>query len=334
MSAHPLLLVLGWLALSPALAAAGTDDRIFSDGFEARPAPIVLYTDIVSGPNSGGENDKGCYLSVFGTNFGSGAPGSHIKVFIGSTEVDNYRRFGPSNGRSDIQQLTVQIGALGHPQSGVALPLKVVVDGVESNADHTFTINPGKIIFVDANDGDDGTAVAGDITKLFRRVQTGSDFSGGAWGQVRAGDFLVLRAGTYVDQGFEDYFLRFMIRVDGVPDRSSGTSPTGADGTGPITLTAYPGEVAFIDGSASNDPGGALAGLNGENYPLAGKWIVVANLQVEGGGYDGPISQEIHGDHWRVINNELTAFTGVTDGDSPSRMAGITGNGEDSIWLG
>ncbi len=326
--------LLALLVLAPALAAAGTDDRIFRDGFEARSGPVVLYTDIVSGPASGGENDKGCYLSVFGRNFGNGTPGTNIKVFIGNSEVANYRVFAASHGRADIQQLTVQVGALGQQPAGVALPLKVVVDGVESNADHTFMVNPGKIIFVDPGSGDDASAIVGDIAHPFRRVQTGSDLGGGAWGQVRAGDFLVLRAGTYADQGIEAYFMRFVIRADGVPDRSSGTPPTGAAGSGPITLTAYPGETAFIDGNAGSDPSGALSGLNGENYPLAGKWIVIANLKVEGGGYDGPISQEIHGDHWRVINNELTAFTGVTDGESPSRMAGITGNGEDSIWLG
>ena len=28
----------------------------------AAPAPVVLYTDISSGPNSGGENNNGAYL--------------------------------------------------------------------------------------------------------------------------------------------------------------------------------------------------------------------------------------------------------------------------------
>ncbi|MEO5561374.1 MAG: hypothetical protein ABIO49_15550 [Dokdonella sp.] len=156
----------------------------------------------------------------------------------------------------------------------------------------------------------------------------------GAWGKVRAGDFLVLRGGTYTGVGFENYFLRFEIRVSGVPDRSSGTPPTGAAGTGPITLTSYPTETAFANGDSATHTGGALSGLNGQTYPMAGKWIVIANLKVEGGGYDGPISQELYGDNWRIINNELTAFTGVTTGASPSRMAGITGNGQNSVWLG
>jgi len=319
--------------IAPSLAAAQGSDVIFRDGFEGG-TPIVLYTDIVSGPNSGGENGKGAYLSVFGQNFGTSGLGTTLQVFVGGVEVDNYRYLGPSKGRADIEQITVQIGALGDPAPGVPLPITVVANGTPSNADHTFIVNPGHMIFVDPVNGDDDTAEVDDIAHPFRRIQTGADFSGGAWGRVRAGDTLVLRAGTYVDQGFEQYFLRFMIRADGVTDRSSGTAPTGQIGTGPITMTAYPTEDAFIDGTAANNPSGALSGLNGENYPLAGKWIAIANLRVEGGGYDGPISEEIHGDHWRIVNNELTATSGVTSGPNPSRMAGITGNGDDGAWLG
>jgi hypothetical protein len=314
-------------------SVSAATDRIFSDGFE-RGAPVVLYTDIVSGPNDGGENGKGAYLSLFGRNFGNGSASTSVQVKIGGHDIDNVRFVGASHGRSDIQQITVQVGPLGSPPLGTPLPIQVLIDGAASNVDHTFIVNPGRMIFVDPVNGNDATAVVGNIAQPFQHVQTGGDFSGGAWGQVRAGDFLVLRGGTYNDVGYENYFLRFMIRASGVPDRSSGTPPTGAAGTGPITLMSYPGETAFVNGDSATHAGGALAGLNGENYPLAGKWAVIANLKVEGGGYDGPVSQEIHGDHWRIVNNELVAFTGVTTGASPSRMGGITGNGEDSVWLG
>ena len=89
-----------------------------------------------------------------------------------------------------------------------------------------------------------------------------------------------------------------------------------------------------IDKGAGNRESAAIGGEHGH---LAGKQlagIVIANLRIEGGGYDGPVNQEIHGDHWRVVNNELTATTGVTSGASPSRMGGITGNGLDAHWLG
>src|SRR5438128_8968264 len=82
----------------------------------AVPKPLVLFTDLLSGPNDGGENNNGCYLSIFGKNFGEPAGlGSLTKVFIGGVEVSNYRYLGPSQGRPDIQQLTVQIGHLGNP---------------------------------------------------------------------------------------------------------------------------------------------------------------------------------------------------------------------------
>ncbi|MGA9334664.1 MAG: choice-of-anchor Q domain-containing protein [Rudaea sp.] len=333
MRIHYRALAIVFLSAS-AIAHAATRDLIFRSGFEPGTAPVVLYTDIVSGPNSGGENNKGCYLSVFGTNFGSGVAGTDVHVFVGGIEVDNYRYFGPSRGRSDIQQITAQIGALANPTPGVALPVTVVVDGLMSNADHTFIVNPGRMIFVDPVNGNDAAAQAGNVALPFQHVQVGNDFGAGAWGQVRAGDFLILRAGTYSGVGAENYFMRFEIRASGVPDRSSGTAPTGVIGTGPITLMSYPGETAFINGDAATDSAGALSGLNGQNYPLAGKWIVIANLKIEGGGYDGPVSQEIYGDNWRVINNELTAFSGITSGPNASRMAGITGNGENSVWLG
>jgi len=326
--------------IASALLLAGTaarcnaaDDTVFRDGFD-RWAPVLLYTDIVSGPTSGGEGGKGAYLSLFGRNFGNGVAGTNLKVYIGNSEVAGYRTFGASRGRADIQQVTVQLGALGNQGAGTPLPIRVVVDGAPSNTDHAFTINPGRMIFVDPQNGNDATAVVGDIGHPYKHVQNASDFGASAWGQVRAGDFLVLRGGTYTDVGYEQYFLRFMIRVGGVPDRSSGSAPTGTTGTGPITVLGYPGETAYIDADAATHPGGGLSGLNGENYPLAGKWIVIANLKVEGGGYDGPISQQIHGDNWRIVNNELVAYTGVTSGPSPSRMGGITGNGANSVWLG
>jgi len=171
--------------IAPSLAAAQGSDVIFRDGFEGG-APIVLYTDIVSGPNSGGENGKGAYLSVFGRNFGTSGLGTTLQVFVGGVEVDNYRYLGPSKGRTDIEQITVQIGALGNPTPGVPLPITVVANGTPSNADHTFIVNPGHMIFVDPVNGDDDTAEVDDIAHPFRRIQTGADFSGVRWSSARS----------------------------------------------------------------------------------------------------------------------------------------------------
>jgi hypothetical protein len=288
----------------------------------------VLYTDLISGPNSGGENNKGAYLSIFGKNFGSSGLGTTVKAFIGGVEVGSYRYLGPSKGRSDIQQLTVQVGALGNPALGTALPIQVTVNGVASNTDQTFMVNPGRMLFVDNVAGNDSTAVAGDITHPFRHVQT-STLSQGAWGQAQRGDFIVLRGtGTpWTDVGFENYFMRFRDK--------SGSAPTGASGTGAIVVMGYPTEDAYIRGTlAAGQKMGCISAINGQSYPGMGQWAVISNLRIDCEGYDGPISQEIYGHHWRVVNNDLAASTAPTSGSSVPRMAGITGNGTGSVWLG
>ena len=291
-------------------------------------APLVLYTDLVSGPTSGGEANKGAYLSIFGKNFGGAGLGSAVKVYIGSAEVDNYRYLGPSKGRGDIQQISVQVGALGNQAAGAALPVKVMVNGVASNSDQTFMINPGRILFVDNVKGSDTSAVVGDIGHPFRHVQT-SNLAQGAWGQVRPGDIMVMRGtGTaWTDVGFETYFMRYRDK--------SGSAPTGAAGTGAIALMGYPTEDAYIRGTlAGGMQMGCVSAINGQTFSGLGQWAVVTNLRIDCEGYDGPISQEIAGNHWRVINNDLAASTAPTSGASVPRMAGITGNGFNSVWLG
>lgn len=304
-----------------------------TDGSSTLPpasgAPYVLYTDIVSGPLTGGEGNQGAYLSIFGKNFGDGGLGTRLKVRVGGAEVASYIGLTVARGRKDIEQLSVRVGALGGAALGKPLAIEVVRDGVRSNTNHTFLPNPGHFLYVDPARGNDATAVVDDPAHPFATVQAGGDLTKGAWGKVGPGDFIVLRGGTYTGVGREQYFLRFVT----VGNRS-GTAPTGQAGSGPIALIGYPGEDAFVNCTATTHPSGCISGLNGENYPNAGKWAVVADLRIEGGGYDGPISQEIYGDDWRVVNDELTAFTGVTGGASPSRMGGITGNGKNAAWLG
>jgi hypothetical protein len=290
-------------------------------------APLVLYTDLISGPNSGGENNKGAYLSIFGKNFGTTGMGTTVRAFVGGVEVGSYRYLGPSKGRPDIQQLTVQIGALGNPALGTALPIQVTVNGVASNTDQTFMVNPGRILFVDNLKGNDRKAIIGDITHPFRHVQT-SDLAG-AWGEAQPGDIIVLRGtGTdWTDVGFQNYFMRFRDK--------SGSAPTGASGTGAIVVMGYPTEDAYIRGTlAGGQTRGCISAINGESFPDMGQWAVISNLRVDCEGYDGPISQEIYGHHWRVVNNDLAASTAPTSGPTVPRMAGITGNGTGSVWLG
>ena len=62
----------GWIALAAAGAMPLAHGALTT-------APLVLYTDIASGPNSGGENNAGAYLSIFGKNFGAGGLGQGVQ---------------------------------------------------------------------------------------------------------------------------------------------------------------------------------------------------------------------------------------------------------------
>lgn len=334
---RPWIRLLALLAMASAMSGAnaapvGTNrQNAFTDQAQTITSPLVLYTDIISGPNSGGENGKGIYLSIFGKNFGNGGLGSSVRVYINNIEVDNYRYLGASKGRADIQQITVQIGALGNPAPGLALPVKVVVNGAASNTDQTFTVNPGRILFVDNVSGNDATAVIGNIAKPYRHVQTPALYTGGAWPQVQPGDFIVMRghgnANPWTDVGFEGYFMRYRDK--------SGSAPTGAAGTGAIAIIGYPGEDVYVRGLRANGmTGGCISAINGESFAGMGQWAVVSNLRMDCEGYDGPISQQVYGHNWRVINNDLAASTAPISGPNMPRMAGITGNGNNSVWLG
>ncbi|MBI2591852.1 MAG: right-handed parallel beta-helix repeat-containing protein [Candidatus Brennerbacteria bacterium] len=311
-------------------------------------APVILYTDILSGPNSGGENNKGIYLSIFGKNFGISGPGSMVKVYINDIEVDNYRSLGPSRGRQDIQQITVQIGALGNPTPGVALPIKVVVNGVASNTDKTFTVNPGTIYFVSLS-GDDATGVPGDIASPYRTVQkpgiNNNSNSGclvafgdqpvttaGVWGLVHPGDFIVMRGGEWTDVGRDDFFLRVQ--------NKSGNITTGAVGTGPITLIGYPSENVFINRTnlLDNQSGGGISSADSARQALGcGARVTLANLKVESGFYDGMITTQKgvdnpNGSYWRVVNNEMTAVS--CQNNTKCKGGGVSGSGLGEFWVG
>jgi hypothetical protein len=95
--------------------------------------PLVLYTDLTSGPNSGGEGNNGTYLTIFGAHFG---------VTRGSSTVT-------INGRAVAQYILwsdTKIGVqIGHVSSG---PIVVSEDGLASNSDKIFKVRSGHIWFI------------------------------------------------------------------------------------------------------------------------------------------------------------------------------------------
>jgi len=184
-------------------------------------APRIFYTDVESGPNTGGENNNGAYLSLFGKGFGTDL--TQIKVYVGNGEVSRYMYLGPSLGRPDVQQLSVQLG-----QATSSGPVKVVVNGVSSNTDHTFTVRPGNFYFISLT-GSDSNGAVNDVTHPFRTPNY-------VKGLISPGDFLVVRGGTYVlDDGTNNISNSTWLRY---PPNGTAASPN--------TLMGYPGETVIV----------------------------------------------------------------------------------------
>ncbi len=276
-------------------ADAGSDSGTADDAGSSRDAgpppvpgaPRVLYTDVVTGPNSGGEGGNGIYLSIFGVGFGSDL--SKVKVHVGSNEVPKYVFLGPSRGRADIQQLSVQLG----PTNATG-PIKVTRDGLESNTDQTFTVGAGRIFYVSNGTGhtasgdaiaagNDSTGVVGDITHPFRKPDTLLD-------AAQPGDVVVVRGGTWADA------------ANAVNAEFGFHNVTGT-AAGPITLMGYPGEEVLIVRTAGNH---IAAGVNSYNSSSRISYINVSNLHVDmaGGGSSG-IGVGAATSYARVVNNEV-----------------------------
>jgi hypothetical protein len=295
-------------------------------------APVVNYTDALSGPTTGGENNAGAYLSIFGNNFGSASGlGTTTKVYIGGVEVANYRYLGQAKvgSKLGLQQLTVQVGNLGLPM-GTAEPVKVVVNGTASNTDQTFTPNPGRILFVSLT-GDDTTAVPGDITHPYRHLQTAT--GGGAHGVMHAGDHVVIRGGDWNDTGMDGAWFRFRY------PQQEGTAPTGASNTGWIHFTAYPGPIngnAMEDVHYSTPPNvkGGIQGANSAYFGTTGDYVSISNLRMDvdanAESDAAPVNVQYSAGPWRVVNNEL----GPWPSKIAAKAAGVSGHGNGTTVLG
>ncbi len=197
--------------------------------------PAVFFSDVESGPGSGGEDDAGAYLTLHGTGFGE----TRGTVTIGGGEVGAYRKWGAN-------LIAVQIGRAA--RSGEIIVR--TTEGREARAPHPFTVRPGRVWFV-APAGDDRTCRAGDV---HRPCRTPNSLVREA--RVGPGDFIVVRGGNYADDDSQNgLYSNTWIRptVSGVAGK-------------PITIVAYPGEAAVFE----QRTGGRLF----SHYDSISHWVV------------------------------------------------------------
>jgi VCBS repeat-containing protein len=291
--------------------------------------PVVLYTDIVSGPvdDGSGDNTGGACMHVYGVRFGdSSGLGTTTKIYIGDIEVGEYITLEadpnakPGFGR---QRMGFRVGALSGATLGKPLHLKVVVGGQDSNTDAVFTPNPGRIFYV-SKFGNDSTGVIGDPSQPFRFLQIADRHHGGVYPLMRAGDQIVVRGdggAEWTDTAYATAWLRF------ADSAQQGSNPTGDPGTGWLSFIGYPGEDVKYRTTAGNK--GGFQGPSQAITGTTGDFVVFSNFRMrwDGGATRdaGGFNMQYNAQRCRVVGNEIGPWIA---GDSPVlNCAGITGEG-------
>ncbi len=174
--------------------------------------PSIYFTDITSGPNTGGANNNGVFVTIYGSGFGATQGVSTVSVGGGTVASC------PVWGAKWLwyQKITCQLGSAAKTGNLVVKTSAGTSNGIP------FTVRAGGIYFVSTTGSD---SAAGSFTAPWKTMTK-------LRSTVKAGDTVYLRAGTWNTLDND----RSTLLVNGV----SGTA------SAPITVSGYPGETAVI----------------------------------------------------------------------------------------
>jgi hypothetical protein len=242
--------------------------------FPAEPGgPRLFFTDLVSGPSTGGEADLGVFVTLYGEGFGAERGGAIVT--LGGVEVAAYRTWGENNAPArGLDMIVVQLGP-DNPSGD----LVVTVGGMPSNP-LPFEVRPGRIYFVSPSGSDEAD---GSFAAPWATVPR-------ARSSIAPGDTLYLMDG--IAQTTEDNASAAMaLEISGELGR-------------PMAFVAYPGAHPVI-GSTDLEFGTRIPN-NPETY--ANHWVfagltlrgLVSALDIGGSGSSD----------WRIIGNDISCPRG------------------------
>jgi len=236
-------------------------------------APRLFFTDLESGPQAGGMDNLGVFITLYGEGFGSTRGNS--RVTIGGGEVARYVLWGENNAPSrGIDMIVVQPGP-----GTMTGDIVVTVEGQPSNS-LPFSIRPGHIYFVDAEAPLASDANPGTADRPFRTLYRPREV-------MQPGDTVYV-SGTFaeLDPAYPGWDTVLLLSLD----QSAGGTPGN-----PIAYIGYPGRSAILRGA------GARRGLllNQDSGPLG--YVTVANLGITEVAEPLPVSGSGH----RIIGNRI-----------------------------
>ena len=192
-------------------------------------SPVVFFTDLTSGPKSGGQNGAGAFVTIYGRNFGATRGSS--AVTIGGRPAGSYPMWTDT-------KIAIQLGS-----AAVTGNIVVATPAGVSNGS-PFTVRSGNIYFVSTN-GNDGNA--GKYNSPWRTLMHARD-------AMHPGDT------TYVMNGVAQ------TGDDGSGWQTSLLLSSGGTAAAPMAFVVYPQATATI-GSTNGPPSGVRTAPRGGSYP-------------------------------------------------------------------
>jgi IPT/TIG domain len=232
----------------------------------AAQTPRIFFSDLESGPNIGGQGNKGAWVTIWGKGFGNERGASTVTV--GGGAVAAYPVWTDT-------KIIFQLG-LAAKTGSIVVNVRGK-DGNRSSNGVPFTVRAGKIYFVAVKGSDRGR---GTFIAPWKSI-------------VRAKDSMAPGDITYIEDGVrqdtEDNFTAVLSM-----DRR-GSSNSGKPGA-PKALVAYPGARVTI----GKEHGLAYA-IRTPNIDAREDYWVLSQLHIIGGTQ----AMDIGGVGWRVVGNEM-----------------------------
>jgi len=234
--------------------------------------PRVFFSDLQSGPNTGGQNSQGVFLTIWGTGFGAAQGASTVTV--GGGLVNNCPVWGAT--WLWYQKITCQIGS-----SAATGNIVVTVGGQASTCENIdvgcgFTVRSGNIYFVSTSGND--SSGTGSFTTPWRTLTKCKS-------SMAAGDTCYAMNGI-AQTSQDNYNACFAVTSAGAAGR-------------PIALVAYPGASVTI-GSTSCQYAMRTPSISGG--PFA-NWTI---SQINFAGLSNQSLDLTSTNNWRLIGNDMT----------------------------
>jgi len=236
--------------------------------------PVLFFTDLDSGPNSGGESVSGfsgAYVTLYGNFFGT-SQGSSTVTWNGL----NCLRVLPATGSYSgwgtsyfwYQKIVVQLGSTCTAGAGNFV---VTANGTASNG-IPFTVRAGKIYFISTSGSDSNS---GSSTAPFKTLTHCKQ-------AAKAGDTCYAENGVTAAT-VDNYDSTFDVE-------SGGTAGN------PIAFVGYPGAKATIGSS------GVTYGLRVPNISVSANYMTIAEL------FFSPSDEAMNptnSNNWRIVGNNF-----------------------------